>query len=249
VTPDDLEERAASRQGLAARPLLSPAARVPAVVGLAVCIAVTAVLGGSYAHRSQAGWLDATVDARVEAILAGHPGLLNGISQLGSPIPMIAMTTAMCVACLLTRRWRGAVFAVIAVAAAAALGEFVLKPLFGRTLHGYYSFPSGHTTGVFAVAATLAVLLTGPLWPRLPTAVRWLCVLGGFLAAIATAIAMIGMGAHYFTDTVGGVTVGAGVVLATALAIDRFVPAGVQRKPVSAPIGSAASSSLRRVWR
>lgn len=249
MTRHDLEGRAASRQALTARPLLPPAARVPAVAGLAVCIAVTAILGGIYAHRSQASWLDAKVDARVEAILAGHSGLLNGISQLGSRIPMIVMTTAMSVACLLTRRWRGAVFAVIAVAAAAALGEFVLKPLFGRTLHGYYSFPSGHTTGVFAVAATLAVLLTGPLWPRLPTAVRWLCVLGAFLAASATAVAMIGMGAHYFTDTVGGVTVGVGVVLATALAIDRFGPADVQPKAVSAPIGSAASSSPRRVWR
>jgi len=74
-------------------------------------------------------------------------------------------------------------------------------------------------------------------------------VLAAFAAASATATAMVGMGAHYFTDAVGGVAVAVGAVLATALAIDRFVPAGVQRKPVSAPIGSAESSSLRRVWR
>jgi membrane-associated phospholipid phosphatase len=218
-------------------------------VALALCIAVTAILGGIYAHRSQAGWPDATVDARVEAILAGHSGLLNGISQLGSPIPMIVMTAAMSVACLVTRRWRGAVFAVIAVAAAAALGEFVLKPFFGRTLHGYYSFPSGHTTGVFAVAATLAVLLTGPLWPRLPTAVRWLCVLGAFLAGSATTTATTGMGAKHLPNAVGGVTVGVGAVLAAALAIDKLAAAAVQRRSVSEPMASAASSSLRRVWR
>jgi len=249
VTRDDLEERAASRQGPAARPLLPPAARVPAVVVLAVCVVVAAVLGAMYAHQSQAGWLDAKADAWVQSLLAGHPALLNRVALLGSPVPMIAMTAAMALACLVTRRRRGALFVVIAVPLAAVLTGWVLKPLIGRTLHGYLSFPSGHTTSVFAVAAVLAVLLTGPLRPRLAAPVRLLCVLAAFAAASATAAAMVGMGAHYFTDAVGGVAVAVGAVLATALAIDRFVPAGVQRKPVSAPIGSAESSSLRRVWR
>ncbi len=167
MTRDDLEERATSRQGPAARPLLPPAARPPAAVALAVCAAVTALLGAIYAGRSRAGWLDATVDARVEAMLGWHP----------------------------------------------AFTGLVLKPIIGRTLGGYLSFPSGHTTGVFAVAA------------------------------------MIGMGAHYFTDTVGGVMVAVGVVLATALAVDKLAAAGDQRKSVSEPISSAESSSLRRVWR
>jgi len=249
VTRDDLAERAALRQDLVVRPLLAPAARVPAGAVLAVCVAVTAIFGVLYAHQSQAGWLDAGVDARVRSLLAGHPVLLNRIALLGSPVPMIAMTAAMALACLVTRRWRGALFVVIAVPLAEALTGWVLKPLIGRTLHGYLSFPSGHTTGVFAVAAVLAVLLTGPLRPRLAAPVRLLCVLAAIAAASATATAMVGMGAHYFTDTVGGVAVAVGAVLATALAIDRFVPAGVQRKPVSAPIGSAQSSSLRRVWR
>jgi membrane-associated phospholipid phosphatase len=249
VTRDDLEERAASRQDLAPRPLLPPTARVPAIVALAICGVVTAVFGAMYAHQPRAGWLDARVDARVQSLLAGHSALLNGTALLGSPIPMIVMTAAMALACLVTRRWRGVLLVVIAVPLAAALTDWVLKPVIGRTLRGDLSFPSGHTTGVFAVAAVLTVLLTGPLRPRLAAPVRLLCVLAAFLAASATAAAMVGMGAHYFTDTVGGVAVAVGAVLATALAIDRFAPPGVQRKSVSAPIGSAASSSLRRVWR
>jgi undecaprenyl-diphosphatase len=249
MTRDDLAERAAPRQQPAARPLLPPAARRPAVAVLAVCAAVIAVLGTWFAGQHRPSWLDTVIDSRVESALAGHAALLSDVAKLGSPVPMIVLTAVMILACLLTRRWRGALFALIAIPLAEAVTGLALKPLIGRTLHGYYSFPSGHTTGVFALAAALAVLLTGPLRPRLPAAVRLLAVLAAVLAASATALAMVGMGAHYFTDTVGGVAVAVGSVLATALAVDRFLPPDAQRKSVSAPIGSSESSSLRRVWR
>jgi undecaprenyl-diphosphatase len=116
-------------------------------------------------------------------------------------------------------------------------------------MEGDLVFPSGHTTGVAVLAAAIALLLAGPLRPPWPAAVRLLLVLAAFLAAGVTAVAMIGMGAHYFTDTVGGAAVAIGIVLATALALDWFAARDGQRKPVSAPIGSVASSSVRRVWR
>jgi len=249
VARNDLAERATSPRQPAPGPLLSPAARPGAAAILAVCVAVTAVLGALFAHQTRGSWLDTAIDARIQAGIGGHQALLRGVARLGSAPVVIAVAGALVLACLATRRRRGALFVLIAVPAAEVAGEYVLKPLIDRTLEGDLVFPSGHTTGVAVLAAVIAVLLAGPLRPPWPAAVRLLLVLAAFLAAGVTAVAMIGMGAHYFTDTVGGAAVAVGIVLATALALDWFAARGGQRKPVSAPISSAASSSVRRVWR
>jgi membrane-associated phospholipid phosphatase len=232
VARNDVEVRLSSPQRPAARPLLPPAARRPAVALLAVCVAVTAVLGVLFAHQTQPGWLDSAIDARLRSGLSGYPALLNRVSMLGTLGPVAAMTTAMAVACLATRRWRGALLAVIAVPTAEVITELVLKPLVDRTMRGQLSFPSGHTTGVFVLAAVFTVLMTGPPRPRLPAAARVPLILAAYLAATATAVAMIGMGAHYFTDTVGAVAVAVGTVLATALAIDKLT--APDRRPAPA---------------
>ena len=246
---NDLAERAASPQQPAPRPLLPPAARPWAAAILVVCVAVTAVLGALFAHQTRGSGLDTAIDARIQAGLGAHQALLRGVARLGSAPVVIAVAGALVLACLATRRWRGALLVLIAVPAAEVVGEYVLKPLIDRTLEGDLVFPSGHTTGVVVLAAASAVLLTGPLRPPWPAAVRLLLVLAAFLAAGVTAVAMIGMGAHYFTDTVGGTAVAVAIVLATALALDWFAARSGHRKSVSAPISSVASSSVRRVWR
>jgi membrane-associated phospholipid phosphatase len=106
------------------------------------------------------------------------------------------------------------------VPAAAGVTEFVIKPLVDRTVYDNLSFPSGHTTGVAAVASVVVVLLLGPLRPPLPAVAR--AVLACLCAALtaAVAIALVVLGRHYFTDTVGGAAVGVSVVLVAALVID-----------------------------
>jgi membrane-associated phospholipid phosphatase len=249
VARDDLAERATSSRQPAPRPLLSPAARPWAGAVLVICVAVTAVLGALFAHQTRGSGLDTAIDARIQAGIGGDPALLRGVARLGSAPAVIAVAGALVLACLATRRWRGALFVLIAVPAAEVLGEYVLKPLIDRTMEGDLVFPSGHTAGVAVLAAAIAVLLTGPLRPPWPAAARLLLVLAVFLATGVTAVAMIGMGAHYVTDTVGGAAVAVAMVLATALALDWFAARGGQRKPVSAPISSVESSSVRRVWR
>ena len=246
---NDLAERATSSRQPAPRPLLSPAARPWAVAVLVICVAVTAVLGALFAHQARGSGLDTAIDARIQAGIGGHPALLRGVARLGSAPAVIAVAGALVLACLATRRWRGALFVLTAVPAAEVVGEYVLKPLVDRTMEGDLVFPSGHTVGVAALAAAIAVLLTGPLRPPWPAAARLLLVFAVFLATGVTAVAMIGMGAHYFTDTVGGAAVAVAMVLATALALDWFAARSGQRKPVSAPISSVESSSVRRVWR
>jgi undecaprenyl-diphosphatase len=204
-------------------------------VALFACVAVTAVLGTLFIHGSRPGWLDAAVDTRVRAGLGGHSRLLNDLVFLGQPIPVIVMTVALVVACLATRRWRGAALVAVAVPAAEAVTELLLKPLIGRTLYGGLSYPSGHATGVFVLAAAVTVLLAGPLRPRLAGPLRLLLALAALLAAAAVAVALIGLGYHYFTDTVGGAAVAIGTVLGTALLVDKVVPP--RRRLLAGPVG------------
>jgi len=211
MAPNDVEVAVSQPQRRAPRPLLPPAARRPAALILAACVLVTAFLGALFAHQTQPGWLDAAIDTRLAPSVFAHWALLRKAS------------------CLATRRWRGALLALIAVPAAEVVTEYLLKPLVGRVLHGNLVYPSGHTTGVFVLATVVAVLLTGPLRPPVPRMVRLVLIVAAYLIASATATAMIAMGFHYFTDTVGGAAVAIGTVLATALTIDKLAGLQAQR--------------------
>jgi membrane-associated phospholipid phosphatase len=209
------------RRGL----LLPHALRRPAALLLAGCVAVTALLALAVGHQARAGGLDAAVDGGIRAGLGGYQGPLHLVADLGDPIPVTLLTVALVVTtCLAARWWRGAALAGLAVPAAAGLTELALKPLIGRSMAGYHSFPSGHATVLFALAATCAVLLANPPRPRLPGAVRLLLVLAAVLVAATVAVAVVVLRYHYFTDTVAGAAVGIGTVLLIALLLDRAGP-------------------------
>lgn len=205
----------------APRPLLPPALRGTAALVVTGCAVVTASLGLAFAGQSRPAALDAAVDAHVRSGLGPYEERLRLLAKLGGQVPFAVLTAALILACLATRRWRGAVLAGVAVPGAVALTEYVLKPLVGRTiLSGYDCYPSGHTTALFSLAATCAVLLTGAARPRLPGAMRLLLVLAAALIAAGVAASMVARGYHYFTDIIGGTAVGIGMVLLTALVID-----------------------------
>ena len=205
----------------AARPLLSDAARLPAVAVVAACVLTTALLGASLGHGAHTDRVDTAVDAGVKASLAGHHRLLLVLAWLGDLPAIIAITAILILACLLWRRYRGAVLLAISIPAAAVITERLLKPLVGRTALGFLSFPSGHATGTFALATAIAVLLAGAA--GVPRAVRLAVVVTAFAIASAVAAAMIALGFHYFTDAVAGAAVGTGTVLATALVLDLLM--------------------------
>jgi undecaprenyl-diphosphatase len=204
--------------------LLPLSLRFSAAVLLACCVTVTVLLGITFAGQRHAGWLDTAVDTPVKSALKRFPALLNVLAATGTLIPVTLMTLALVLACVAARRWPGAVLAAVATPAASTLTELVLKPVVGRTLGGFLSFPSGHATSSFALAGTCAVLLLDPPAPRRPGAVRLVLASLVLLAAAAVAIAMVAKGAHYFTDAVGGTAVGTGTVLACALILDRLWP-------------------------
>jgi membrane-associated phospholipid phosphatase len=185
---------------------------------------VATVLVAFVAGRGNPGRVDTAVDPRVQAALGRFPALINWLPTLGNLEAVLLLIAALALTSVVTRRWSGAVLALIAVPGAVGLTEYVLKPYVGTLIN--QAFPSGHATSSFALAATFAILVADPAYRRVPAALRVLLVLIALLLALAVGAAMIAIGAHVFTDVVAGAAVGTGVVLACAFILDE---AGVSR--------------------
>ncbi len=219
---------------LSLRPLLPGHVRAAGSALLGACVAT--ILAAFLAARGDPSPLDAALDPRIQAVMSPFPVLLNWLPDLGTLQLVALMTLALALACVATRRWSGAVLAVVAVPGAIGLTEYVLKPYVGGILG--QPFPSGHATSSFALAASCAVLLADPSRHRLPRTLRLLLVLLALLLAAAVAAAMVAIGAHSFTDAVAGAAVGTGVVLACALALDLMV-SRARRVPAGQPESAA----------
>ena len=229
------------------RPLLAVGARPWAGALGACCAVLVAVLGVLFAHQVRADGFDHAIDSRVIAWLGGHRGLLLWLAAPGSLIPAAVLCAAIVAACLLAGRLNGALLAAAAVPVAVGLDEALLKPLVHRTYWGSVVYPSGHTTAVFTLAATLTVLLVPPR-PVTATAVkgaaakaaapRVLIPAAACALGLVVATALIGLRWHYFTDTVAGAAVAIGTVCALALLLDlravRRWLAWVSRQPPEA---------------
>lgn len=201
------------------RPLLGGTARRWAGALLACSAALVVVLGVLVAHQTRADRFDRAIDAPIIAWFRGHPDLAARLAAPGSLVPAAVLSVALVIACLLAVRLNGAVLALVAVPVSVGLDELLFKPLFDRTYWGNLVYPSGHATAMFAVAATVTVLLVPPQWGRekvLRTAVP---AAAGLLGCIVAA-AVIGLRWHYFTDTVAGAAVGIGTVCGLALLLD-----------------------------
>jgi membrane-associated phospholipid phosphatase len=153
----------------------------------------------------------------------------------------VALSAVIVVACLLTGRLNGAVLAAAAVPAAVGLNDGLLKPLVHRTYLGVLTYPSGHTTTMFALAATVTVLLIPPQAAR-ARAPRLLIPAAAYVLGGVVAVGVIGLRWHYFTDTVAGAALGIGTVCGLALLLDLSV---VRRWLAWGSRGSAAAQEHR----
>jgi membrane-associated phospholipid phosphatase len=208
------------RQGQAARTLLPSSARRPAALIAACCLVITLVLGVLTAHSSRPGWLDASVDSWIRRTFGVHHGTMLLLEDLGKPAEVAVLTLVIALACLAARRVNGAVLAAVSVVVFSVLTEFVVKPAVGRTLGGNLVYPSGHAGAAFTLAAVIVVLLLNPSRRQLRRAVKIAVAAGVALVGSAVAVAMIGLHAHYFTDTIGGAALAIGVVLTTTFLLD-----------------------------
>lgn len=112
--------------------------------------------------------------------------------------------------------------AVPAAAAVSGIIELAVKHLVERprpptailTGKAGYSFPSGHTTGFTAMVVAIVAVLGALVWPRRKV------VLGaviGAVFALAVALSRVVVGAHWATDVIGGLMLGAAVGLGTVV--------------------------------
>jgi membrane-associated phospholipid phosphatase len=209
------------------RPLLVASARLWACALMAVCAILVAVLGVLFAHHATADQLDRAIDSPVITWFGGHPGLARWLAVPGSLIPAVVLSATIFVTCLFAGRLNGAILAAAAVPAAVGLNDGLFKPLVHRTYLGVLTYPSGHSATIFALAATVTVLLLVPAPSARATALRVLIPVAACVLGAVVAIGVIGLRWHYFTDTVAGAAIGIGTVCGLALLLD--LPAVRQR--------------------
>lgn len=173
------------------------------------------------------------IDVWWNALVAdwNHP-VLTGISQFMNWVGagwfgVLAVPIAGAIGLILLKRpWAAAYFLV--AEAVSAGGVQVLKHLFGRVrpediivISDYGSYPSGHV----ANATTLAIAAI-VIFPRL-----WVVLVGaGWVLLMA--FSRTYLHAHWLSDTVGGVLIGAGAALIVAAA---FVVPMARENPATIP--------------
>jgi undecaprenyl-diphosphatase len=140
--------------------------------------------------------------------------------MLGSPWAVTAISGLLMLVAVRTRSgWRAVLLAAAGPMLAALLCELALKPLVDRRLDGDLAFPSGHATGLAAVATVAVVIVVAGQVGRRLTRAATALVLAGVLTTVATSL--VALGQHYATDVVGGFLVATATVNGLALALDR----------------------------
>lgn len=203
------------------RPALPTSIRPPLIVAALGCAAVTLLLGITYAGTSSASPLDDRILGFADGISDSIPlGLV--FDAAGEPKGAISLIAVISLTCVALGRWR---LALLTVAGQGLIGSMtnLVKPLFDRTIHGpFLSFPSGHTAGATAFALVIGLLVADLMRARPPLASA--IALGTACSAGAVAAwAQTILGAHYATDTIGGVCFALALIVPLALLLDALI--------------------------
>lgn len=184
--------------------------RVPLIAGISALV-IAALLGGLIAVR--AGELLELDEGWAEDMLTLRGGVGDLFAHLmnvlgGGFFAIWVLPIGVAIVLLIVRRPWGALYFILVSAASAGVVQ-LLKQLFGRprpedimVISDFGSFPSGHTANAATIAVALAIIV-----PR-----AWV-IIAGIAYTVLMAISRTYLGAHWFTDTVAGILVGAGVAL------------------------------------
>jgi undecaprenyl-diphosphatase len=137
--------------------------------------------------------------------------IMVGITELGDTRVVVAVTAIVFLWLLWKRAWRTSVFWLVAVAGASALNT-VIKVTLHRArpdellYSGWsaFSFPSGHSTTNMVLYGFLAFLIARELRPALQLSIA----LGAAALIFLIAFSRLYLGAHWFSDVVGGAAFG-----------------------------------------
>ncbi|HEY2506911.1 MAG TPA: phosphatase PAP2 family protein [Streptosporangiaceae bacterium] len=199
-------------------PLLSRRGRLAAGIVAATALAIFAA-GLPIVHGGYADLADRAIDPWLIARLGSHTTMLNLLDDLGERNPVAAISVVLALVCLAARRVNAAVLALFSAPVAAGLTEKVLKVVADH-LNDDATYPSGHATALFALAALVVVLLASPRRQPRSAALRVVICLLAMLIAVAVAVAKLALNDHHFTDVVGGAAIGTAVTLTGALVLD-----------------------------
>lgn len=211
-------------------PALPPSLRRPAVVTVAVCVAVWTTLAVRYAGGSHARWLDGRAAWLVDSVTPRTRTVVT-LLLVGDPAFVVTVAVVLAAVCLWLGRRRLAVLAVLGPGLTGVVTTLT-KPLIGRTINGDFAYPSGHAGGATALGLVVALVLVTLLRPR-PARAALLVVAGPLLAGGAVAVLLVAADWHYATDAVGGVCTAVAVVLGSALVLDGVAArrAGISGSP------------------
>jgi undecaprenyl-diphosphatase len=181
----------------------------------------------------------------LNSLVAGHPAIVSvvkAITWLGSSGVLWTLTGTAAVVLAIRRRWRLAVYLLIAGAGALTLDP-VLKALVGRlrpvvahpVAYGNGdSFPSGHALGSLVCYGALFLVFlpaTRGIWRRVFTV-----VIGTLIAAIG--ISRLLLGVHYVSDVLGAWALGITWLGLTAFAFE------LSRQARGAPVTDPVTEGL-----
>jgi undecaprenyl-diphosphatase len=223
----------ARRRALAAAP-----AAWAVVVG---CLVLLALLGAGVATAfGPQRELDAAVSVALYAgddRAAGQDVLLQTLTAPGTTWFRCLVLLPVLPWLLRSRAWWTAAWLVTAVVLIAPLTE-VLKLLVGRVRPDFaeggarytsLSFPSGHSSGI----ATLVTVLLVLAWPLLAARARRWALVAGMALVLLVGLTRMWLGVHYFSDVVGGWSLGVAWALFSALLFGALAEGRAALRPVT----------------
>ncbi len=209
--------------------------------GLLLLLAASILLGHLVVDVLVSGsglGLGGTDESFNETLADNRTGTLTTVAEIGSQVGaavLVALVCLIAIACIATRRWRIAAFAVFALLVESATYHFTSlavprdRPSVPRLedLEVDTSYPSGHTAAAVAVYAGLVLLLTSRFTSSMPKALAWA---GAILLVTFVALSRMYQGMHHPLDVAGGVLVGIGAILVALFACRAAGAAGERRK-------------------
>lgn len=230
--PDPRKQRTRVERISRRWPIISSAV---AIVG-AVVLGLIVFLRGNTPYGADTRWLEGVVERRnpVGFAIADFMTWVGGGWFAVILVPVVAIAILL----LLKRRWSALYFATATIASTVVV--LIVKASFGRPRPDEIfanldagSFPSGHA----ANAATLGVVLALIAW-------RWWAwvIAGAWMLLMALARTYIG--AHWLSDTIGGLLIGiaVAVIVWTPFADRMRVEAGGKKQVAELPESQPATS-------
>lgn len=208
--------------------------------GLAVCTAVVigliVFLRGNTPYEADTLWLEEIVEHRnpIGLALAGFMTWVGGGWFAVFLVPIVCIVILL----ILKRRWSALYFALATITSSTVV--LIIKASYGRPRPEEMwagldagSFPSGHT----ANAATLGIILAFIAW-------RWWAWAAAGIWMVLMALARTYLGAHWLSDTVGGLLIGIAVAtIVWAPFADRMrVESGGKKNVAELPESQPAST-------